>query len=135
MAHVAKADIFIGVAAVADYRPKAAKPHKLKKGPGAVTIELQANPDILAAVAARKRAPFCVGFAAETENLEAYALAKRKRKKLPLLAANLAQHAFGAEDNQLILFDDQGRHELARAPKSVLARQLVAHIAGMLPKK
>jgi phosphopantothenoylcysteine decarboxylase / phosphopantothenate---cysteine ligase len=135
MAHVAKADVFIGVAAVADYRPKEAKPHKLKKGAGAVMLELQANPDILATVAARKRPPFCVGFAAETENLEAYADAKRKRKKLPLLAANLAQHAFGADDNQLILFDDQGRHELPRAPKLVLARQLIAHIAKLSAKK
>ena len=135
MAYVARADVFIGVAAVADYRPKEAKPHKIKKGKGAVTLELRANPDILATVAARKRPPFCVGFAAETENLEAYAAAKRKRKNLPLLAANLAQHAFGADDNQLVLFDDQGRHELARAPKIVLARQLVTHIARLLPKK
>jgi phosphopantothenoylcysteine decarboxylase/phosphopantothenate--cysteine ligase len=135
MAHVAKADVFIGVAAVADYRPKEAKPHKLKKGAGTVTLELLATPDILATVAARKRPPFCVGFAAETENLEAYADAKRKRKKLPLLAANLAQHAFGADDNQLILFDDQGRHELPRAPKLVLARQLIAHIAKLSAKK
>jgi len=135
MARVARADVFIGVAAVADYRPKEAKPHKIKKGKGAVTLELRANPDILATVAARKRPPFCVGFAAETENLEAYAAAKRKRKNLPLLAANLAQHAFGADDNQLVLFDDQGRHELARAPKIVLARQLVTHIARLLPKK
>jgi phosphopantothenoylcysteine decarboxylase/phosphopantothenate--cysteine ligase len=135
MAHVARADVFIGVAAVADYRPQEAKPHKLKKGSGTVTLELRANPDILATVAARKRPPFCVGFAAETENLEAYAAAKRKRKNVPLLAANLAQHAFGADDNQLVLFDDQGKHELARAPKIVLARQLIAHIARMLPKK
>jgi len=131
MRRVAKADVFIGVAAVADYRPKQAKAHKLKKGTGAITIELQTNPDILASVASRKRPPFCVGFAAETENLEAYADAKRKRKKVPLLAANLAQHAFGADDNQLILFDDQGRHELARAPKIALARQLIAHIARL----
>ena len=134
MARVARADVFIAVAAVADYRPKEAKPHKMKKGTGAVTLELQPNPDILGTVAARKRPPFCVGFAAETENLEAYAEAKRRRKKVPLLAANLAQHAFGADDNQLILFDDQGKHELARAPKIVLARQLIAHIAKLSAK-
>ena len=113
MARVARADVFIGVAAVADYRPKDAKRHKLKKGTGEMTLELQPNPDILGTVAARRKAPFCVGFAAETENLDAYAEAKRRRKKVPLLAANLAQHAFGADDNQLILFDDEGRHELA----------------------
>ncbi len=135
MARVAKADVFIGVAAVADYRPREAKPHKLKKGPAALTLELEANPDILGAVAARKRPPFCVGFAAETENLEAYAEEKRRRKKVPLLAANLAQHAFGAEDNQLILFDAEGRHELPRAPKLALARQLVAHIARLTAKQ
>jgi phosphopantothenoylcysteine decarboxylase/phosphopantothenate--cysteine ligase len=135
MARVAKADVFIGVAAVADYRPKEAKGHKLKKGTGEMTLQLQPNPDILGTVAARKKAPFCVGFAAETENLEAYADAKRRRKKVPLLAANLAQHAFGADDNELILFDDQGKHELPRAPKLQLARALVAHIAKLLPKK
>ena len=135
MARAAKADVFIGVAAVADYRPKEARPHKLKKGPAALTLELEANPDILSAVAARKRPPFCVGFAAETENLEAYAEEKRRRKKVSLLAANLAQHAFGADDNQLILFDAAGRHELPRAPKIVLARQLVAHIARLAVKQ
>jgi phosphopantothenoylcysteine decarboxylase/phosphopantothenate--cysteine ligase len=135
MARVAKADVFIGVAAVADYRPKDAKPHKMKKGTGEVKLELQPNPDILGTVAARRHAPFCVGFAAETENLEAYAEAKRRRKKVPLLAANLAQHAFGAEDNQLILFDDEGRHELPRASKIALARALIGHIAKLLPKK
>ena len=135
MARVAKIDVFIGVAAVADYRPKEAKRHKLKKGTGDMTLELQPNPDILGTVAARRKAPFCVGFAAETENLDAYADAKRRRKKVPLLAANLAQHAFGAEDNQLILFDDDGRHVLPRAPKIALARMLIGHIARLLPKK
>ncbi|MBE0624532.1 MAG: bifunctional phosphopantothenoylcysteine decarboxylase/phosphopantothenate--cysteine ligase CoaBC [Burkholderiales bacterium] len=136
MARVGKADVFIGVAAVADYRPKEARRQKLKKGTGGMTLQLQQNPDILGTVAARRKAPFCVGFAAETENLDAYAQAKRRRKNVPLLAANLAQYAFGADDNQLILFDDQGRHELARAPKIELARALVAHIASLLlPKK
>lgn len=135
MARVAKADVFIGVAAVADYRPKEAKRHKLKKSTSDMALQLQPNPDILGTVAARKKPPFCIGFAAETENLEAYADAKRRRKKVPLLAANLAQHAFGADDNQLILFDDRGRHELPRAPKIVLARALIAHLAKLLPKK
>ena len=135
MARVAKADVFIGVAAVADYRPKEARGHKLKKGTGEITLQLQPNPDILGAVAAKRNAPFCVGFAAETENLDTYAEAKRRRKKVPLIAANLAQHAFGADDNQLVLFDDQGRHELPRAPKIALARALIAHIARLLPKK
>ena len=86
-------------------------------------------------MAAAKKPPFCVGFAAETENLEAFAQEKRRKKKIPLLAANLAQDAFGRDDNALTLFDAKGRHKLARAPKIELARQLVAHIAAMLPKR
>ncbi len=135
LARVETTDVFIGVAAVADYRPKETLRHKLKKSTGEMTLQLQPNPDILGTLAARPSGPFCVGFAAETENLEAYADDKRRRKKVPLLAANLAQHAFGAEDNQLILFDDDGKHELARAPKTVLARALIAHLAGLMSKR
>jgi phosphopantothenoylcysteine decarboxylase/phosphopantothenate--cysteine ligase len=126
------ADVFIGVAAVADYHVVNRKAHKLKKAAGPPTLELAENTDILASVAAMKGAPFCVGFAAETENLREFAQAKRKKKGIPLLAANLAQEAFGRDDNALTLFDDAGEHLLARAPKIVLARQLIAHIATML---
>jgi phosphopantothenoylcysteine decarboxylase/phosphopantothenate--cysteine ligase len=129
-----RADVFIGVAAVADYHVVNRKGHKLKKTEGAPAIELAENPDILGAVAALEKRPFCVGFAAETENLREHAQAKRKRKRIPLLAANLAQEAFGRDDNALTLFDDQGEKLLPRAPKIVLARQLVAHIAQMLSR-
>ena len=135
MARAKASDIFIGVAAVADYRPVDAKAHKLKRGTGNLKIELAPNPDILAEVAALKGGPFCVGFAAETENLREYAQAKRKKKNIPLLAANLAQHAFGQDTNALTLFDSKGEHDLPRGPKIVLARQLMAHIAAMLPKR
>jgi phosphopantothenoylcysteine decarboxylase / phosphopantothenate---cysteine ligase len=135
MARVKRADIFIAVAAVADYHVVNALERKIKRGAGNLKIELAPNPDILGAVAAAKNPPFCVGFAAETENLEAYAQEKRRKKKIPLLAANLAQHAFGRDDNALTLFDAKGRHELARAPKIELARKLMAHIAAMLPKR
>jgi phosphopantothenoylcysteine decarboxylase / phosphopantothenate---cysteine ligase len=135
MSRVKKADIFISVAAVADYHAVDPKPHKIKRGNGNLSIELAPNPDILGEVAALPKAPFCVGFAAETENLEENAQAKRKKKKIPLLAANLAQNAVGRDDNALTLLDDRGMHKLARAPKIVLARQLVAHIAKMLPKR
>jgi phosphopantothenoylcysteine decarboxylase / phosphopantothenate---cysteine ligase len=135
LARTAKADIFIAVAAVADYRVKAAKDHKIKKTKSEMKLELVLNPDILGHVAGLKKAPFCVGFAAETEKLKQYAQEKRRRKKIPLLAANLAQHALGADDNELILFDDKGEHKLARAPKIALARQLVAHIAKALRKR
>ncbi len=134
MERVQDCDIFIAVAAVADYRAVDAKPHKIKRGDGGLTIELAPNPDILAEVAALKKPPFCVGFAAETENLREYAQEKRRKKRVPLLAANLAQEAFGRDDNALTLFDDGGEHDLERAPKIVIARRLVAHIAGMLGK-
>jgi phosphopantothenoylcysteine decarboxylase/phosphopantothenate--cysteine ligase len=129
-----RADVFIGVAAVADYHVANRKGHKLKKADGTPSIELAENPDILAAVAALAKPPFCVGFAAETENLREHAQAKRKRKRIPLLAANLAHEAFGRDDNALTLFDDRGEKVLPRAPKIVLARQLVAHIAQLLPR-
>ena len=88
---ISDADIFISVAAVADYRPKSADKQKIKKTDANITLELVSNPDILEGVAAMPNAPFCVGFAAETGNLEENAEVKRRRKKLPLLAANLAQ--------------------------------------------
>jgi len=134
MRRVKRTDVFIAVAAVADYHVVNAHGRKIKRGTGNLKIELAPNPDILGAVAAGRSAPFCVGFAAETENLKTYAQEKRRKKRIPLLAANLAQEAFGKDDNALTLFDDAGEHVLARAPKIVLARQLVAHIARMLPK-
>jgi len=135
MARAKRTDIFVAVAAVADYHVVNAQGRKIKRGTGNLKIELAPNADILGTVAAGRSPPFCVGFAAETENLEAYAQEKRRKKGIPLLAANLAQDAFGRDDNALTLFDDRGRHELARAPKIELARQLVAHIAAMLPKR
>ena len=98
-------------------------------------IELIENPDILAEVAALKSGPFCVGFAAESQNLEAYAQAKRRKKNIPLIAGNLIQDGFGGDDNRLVLFDDAGVHPLTPAPKSVLARQLVEHIAHLTGNK
>jgi len=133
MARAKQADVFISVAAVADYHPVDPKPHKIKRGNGNLNVELAPNPDILGEVAALPKGPFCVGFAAETEDLKANAQAKRKKKGIPLLAANLAHETFGKDTNALTLFDDDGLHELVRAPKIVLARQLVAHIAKMLP--
>jgi phosphopantothenoylcysteine decarboxylase/phosphopantothenate--cysteine ligase len=128
-------DVFFAVAAVADFRVVEAKNRKIKKnGKGPPKIELDENPDILADVAALRPPPFCVGFAAETEHLREYAQAKRRKKGIPLLAANLAQFAFGRDDNALTLFDDAGEHVLERASKIVVARELVAHVASMLGK-
>ena len=132
MQAVGQADVFIAVAAVADYRVANAADQKLKKDHGGVpAIQLVENPDILADVASLPAAPFCVGFAAESQNLEAYAQAKRQKKKVPLIAGNLIQDGFGGDDNRITLFDDQGAHPLAPAPKSVLARQLIEHIAKL----
>lgn len=127
-------DVFFAVAAVSDYRVANRAAQKIKKNGGkGMTLDLVENPDILAWVAARKNPPFCVGFAAESENLSAYAKEKRAKKRLPLLAANLAGEALGSEQNSLTLFDDRGEHPLGRGPKLELARKLVAHVAGMLP--
>ena len=135
MARAAQSDIFIAVAAVADYHVINEAGHKMKKDAGAPVLRLAENPDILAAVARLSPPPFCVGFAAETENLRQYAQEKRKKKGIPLLAANLAQYAFGRDDNALTLFDDAGEHSLPRAPKSVIARQLIAHMAQLFSKR
>jgi len=132
--HVSAADVFVSVAAVADYRPAQANAQKMKKADARLSLELVPTTDILAYVAALPRPPFCVGFAAESEKLAEYAEAKRVRKKLPLLAANLAQTAIGADENEVTLFDDEGAHPLPRAAKEVVARKLVAHIAKLYRK-
>jgi phosphopantothenoylcysteine decarboxylase/phosphopantothenate--cysteine ligase len=129
---IGTADIFIGVAAVADYAVKNRSEHKIKKSDANLTIELTPNPDILATVASLPAAPFCVGFAAESQNLLQYADEKRRRKNIPLLVANLVQAALGADDNEVILLDDAGQHPLPRAPKAQIARELIRHIADML---
>jgi len=130
-ARVDGADIFVAVAAVADYRVRQASERKIKKSDQSLTLELEPTVDILQTVASRPSPPFCVGFAAESHDLEKHAQEKRARKKLPLLAANVAQDAIGSEDNALILFDDRGRHALPRGPKLEQARALVRHIAGL----
>jgi len=143
MTRVAGNEVFIAVAAVADYRPapdyRPARTiaQKIKKGAQATppAIELVLNPDILADVAALPAPPLCVGFAAESENLAAYAEHKRQSKGIPLIVGNLIQDGFGGDDNRLILFDDDGQHPLEPASKIVLARQLVAHIAGLLAQR
>jgi phosphopantothenoylcysteine decarboxylase/phosphopantothenate--cysteine ligase len=130
-AHVADCDIFVSVAAVADYRVAQPSAQKMKKADQALTLELLPTVDILASVAGRPNPPFCVGFAAESHDLEKFAEDKRKRKKLPLLAANIAQDAIGAEESELVLLDDQGRHALPKAPKLTQARLLIQHIARL----
>ena len=132
---VGDADVFIGVAAVADYRPLQVSEHKIKKTGDALSITLTQNPDILAEVAALPASPFCVGFAAESRDLDAYAEGKRRRKNLPLLVGNLVSDGMGGDDNTVILYDDAGRHPLPRASKAEVARGIVDHLADMLPPR
>ncbi|MDR2260864.1 MAG: bifunctional phosphopantothenoylcysteine decarboxylase/phosphopantothenate--cysteine ligase CoaBC [Azoarcus sp.] len=127
------ADVFIAVAAVADYRPAQTAGHKLKKSGLPMRLELVPNPDILAEVAARPDAPFCVGFAAESQELDAYAESKRRAKRLPMLVGNLLADGVGGDDNTVVIYDDAGRHPLPRAPKALVARQIVEHLARLLP--
>ena len=126
------ADIFISVAAVADYRVKNPSAQKIKKANGHLSLELEENPDILAWVAGQPRPPFCVGFAAESENLAQNAKAKLAKKKLPLIAANLATETMGRDDNAITLYDATGEHPLGRGPKLDLARRLIEHVAGKI---
>jgi phosphopantothenoylcysteine decarboxylase / phosphopantothenate---cysteine ligase len=131
-----RSDVFVSVAAVADYKVKNPSPRKIKKANGrALNLELVENPDILAYVAGMKNAPFCVGFAAESEELARNADEKRRKKNIPLIAANLAPDALGADENAIKLYDKRGEHDLGRGPKLELARKLLAHVAAALPSR
>lgn len=129
-----QADIFISVAAVADYRVVNTSKQKIKKTEDNLTLVLTPNPDILKYVVNMRKAPFCVGFAAETENLEKNAESKRRNKKLPLLIANKAQDAIGSDESALILLDDEGKKYLAKAPKIDQARHIINHISLLYKK-
>ena len=131
--------VFVATAAVADWRPAQAADQKIKKDGSGQTpvLTFVENPDILATVAQSARAKsgalFCVGFAAESHDLVAYATAKRVRKGVPLLVGNIGPATFGKDDNALLLVDAHGTQELPHANKLTLARQLVAEIAKRLP--
>jgi phosphopantothenoylcysteine decarboxylase/phosphopantothenate--cysteine ligase len=138
MAHLAGQQLFIGVAAVADWRVTNASDQKMKKTAGvdgAPQLSFAENVDILAAVANVAQSnglPYCVGFAAESENLIEYGAAKRLRKGIPLLVGNIGPQTFGQDDNTVILFDAAGHTVLPRADKLTLARQLVGEIASRM---
>jgi phosphopantothenoylcysteine decarboxylase/phosphopantothenate--cysteine ligase len=136
MAEVAAHDVFVATAAVADWRVAAVAKDKIKKveGGGTPSFGFVENPDILAAVAALAQPPYCVGFAAESGDLLANASAKRRRKNVPLIVANLGPATFGRDDNALTLIDADGARELPRATKLALARRLVAEIATRIGK-
>lgn len=134
MAHAKTADIFIGCAAVGDYRVAQPFPDKLKKTSDTLQLTLVKNPDILADVAALPTPPYTVGFAAETGNLEEYATRKLKQKSIHLIAANLVgadpARGFNADDNALEVYWHGGRESLPLMSKAKLARRLTALIAA-----
>lgn len=130
---VGKTDIFISVAAVADWRAASISEQKIKKSNAApAAINLTPNPDILATVAALPKPPYCVGFAAESQDLERHARSKLKAKNLRLVIGNLVQDSLGADEAQWTFVSPQGTHSLPRADKRSLARSLIAHIAQQL---
>lgn len=134
-AEVDRASVFVAAAAVADWRPAQASAQKIKKDGSGLppTLSFVENPDILAGVAASDRARrgelFCVGFAAESHDLETHAQAKRLRKGVPLLVGNIGPATFGQDHNALLLVDEHGCRAVPHGPKLALARQLVAEIA------
>jgi len=126
--HQNSVDIFIATAAVADYRAADSKPQKIKKHNDSMQIELIKNPDILATVARWPNKPYCVGFAAETQDVEHYAKDKIQRKKLDMIAANDVSQSgigFNSDENALSVFWPQGGKLLARASKDIIAQQLI----------
>ena len=128
-------DVFIGVAAVADYRPVSSAEHKIKKNADEMTITMVKNPDILADVASHSKRPFCVGFAAETNDVLEYARGKLERKNLDMIAANHVGNSdtgFGTPDNAITLISSESVIELPKQNKYALARGLVNEIAKKL---
>jgi phosphopantothenoylcysteine decarboxylase/phosphopantothenate--cysteine ligase len=125
-------DLFFSVAAVADYTPKSPSAQKIKKSSDALTIELEPTKDVLAYVAGLPSPPFCVGFAAESQNVAELAAKKREKKGIPLIVANLAQTAIGSDTNEVTLIDAVGSLTLASAPKPVIARQIIEFVSNKL---
>ena len=129
------ADIFIGVAAVADYRPAAPAAHKIKKSQDTLTLTLVRNPDILATMAASNPKPFCVGFAAETQDLARYARGKLEAKGLDLVFANDASATFGNDEAEVLALWRDGETLLERASKTQLAREMIRLISSRLAQR
>lgn len=128
-------DLFIASAAVADYRPATIAEQKIKKAGDEIQLTLVKNPDIVATIAQHKNRPFTVGFAAETNDVDAYARAKLERKNLDMIIANDVSRqdiGFGADDNAVTLYSKHGSTEFTVMNKALLARQLLAAIAIQL---
>lgn len=129
-------DVFISVAAVADYKVKNSSPHKLKKenSKDTPTLELEANPDILASVATLPKSPFCIGFAAESEKVLEYAREKRLRKGIPMLIANDVSQAMGKPTNQITIITDDEELSFPEKEKLQVAEEIVQSLARHLDK-
>jgi phosphopantothenoylcysteine decarboxylase/phosphopantothenate--cysteine ligase len=127
----ANVDIYIGAAAVSDYRPASFRPQKIKKRDDTLQLEMVKSKDVLAEVAALPAGPFTVGFAAETERLEEYARGKMENKKLNMIIGNLVcdDLCFDRDDNSVLVLWPGGSEEFSRMPKTELAQQLIALIA------
>lgn len=132
MAHIAHQNIFIAVAAVADYSPVTPSAHKIKKSEQTLTIELKKNKDILADVASLPNPPYCIGFAAETEHVLEHAREKRLAKKIPMLVANHASAAMGSDKNAVTIIDAQGEHALEMDDKENIAYRILNHLVTQL---
>ena len=131
LARIGDMDIYVGAAAISDYRPRQVATQKIKKSADTFTLEMIKSPDLLASVAALEKGPFTVGFAAETEKLEQHATDKLNRKKLNMIVANLVGEnlCFDADDNEVIVLWQDGRHPMPKLSKQELARQLVDIVA------
>lgn len=133
MERIAEADAFIGVAAVADYRPASRKGGKIKKEEASMNIELVRNPDIISEVASLNPRPLVVGFAAETEDVATNGREKLERKQLDLLFANNATETFNSDEVAATAISAEGEIEIPRARKEAVARKMLEMIAERLP--
>ncbi len=129
MSHIASNDLFFAVAAVADYTPAQPQQHKMKKSHEDLVLALQPTADILAEVVRLTPPPFCVGFAAESRDVIEYARKKRLAKGIPMIVANLATTAIGADDNEVTIVDGSGDHPIPKGSKADIARAVVNHAA------
>lgn len=132
MARIGAADIYIGAAAISDYRPASIAPQKIKKRQDTLALEMVRSPDLLAAVAALPDGPFTVGFAAETEKLEEHALAKLNGKRLDMIIANQVGERLGfdADDNSALALWEGGREPLGHMSKAELAHRIIRVVAA-----
>jgi len=133
-ANIDDVSLFFAVAAVADYTPDKPQMQKMKKSSNSINLTLVPTVDILATVAARKSAPFCVGFAAESENIVEYAAKKRVKKGIPMIVANHAATAIGADDNTVTIIDEYGQTQIPTAPKLEIAQKIVEHATNLFQK-